>query len=84
MMLVVSFASYLTELHWLPKAARFLPEALSAVIGIQVVLAGTAQRFSGVAPKYWLIFGAMAVMIVCGMIANGVGSGPEIGGLRYY
>ncbi len=80
----VTFCSYLADLHTLPKFARFLPEVLSGLIGIRVILNGMGQRFRDVAPKYWLLFASITAMIFCGIIANGVGAGPQIGGLRYY
>lgn len=82
--LAVTFSSYLTDLHLLPKMTRFLPEALSGAAAVVVLLGGMGQRFQYVAPKYWLVFGAVALLIFCGIIANGVGAGPQIGGLRYY
>ncbi|HVW69747.1 MAG TPA: hypothetical protein VHB68_12285 [Steroidobacteraceae bacterium] len=79
----VTCCSYLTELHVLPKASRFLPEVLSGLIGIRVILNGMGQRFRDVAPKYWLLFASITFMIFCGILSNGVGAGPQIGGLRY-
>jgi len=37
-----------------------------------------------VAIKYWLIFGAIAIIIICGTLANAVAPGPTINGMRYY
>src|SRR5579862_5126621 len=68
----------------LPPIVRFLPEVTSAFVILYVLVAGTRNRFQLVAPKYWLIFSAMALVILCGIIINNPGSGPLISGMRFY
>jgi hypothetical protein len=68
----------------LPPILHFIPEALSGILVVYVFIAGTRDRFRMVAPKYWLAFGALAVVILCGVINNGTGSGSIITGMRFY
>ena len=75
---------YLIQLLALPSITRFLPELLSGIVILYVLVAGTRDRFRLVAPKYWLVFGALAVVILCGIINNNPGSGPVISGMRFY
>lgn len=83
MFCVAMLNDYLIQLLDLPPIARFVPELMSAVLIVYVFIAGTRDRFRLVAPKYWLIFGAMAVVIVCGIINNSPGAGPVISGMRF-
>jgi hypothetical protein len=68
----------------LPPIIRFLPEAASGFVVLYVLVAGTRDRFQWVAPKYWLFFGAMALVMLCGIIINNPGAGPVISGMRLY
>ncbi len=68
----------------LPSFARFLPEALSVLVMLYVLIAGTRDRFRLVAPKYWLVFAALALVILAGIINSNPGAGPLISGLRLY
>src|SRR5580704_6024874 len=54
------------------------------LVMLYVFVAGTRDRFRLVAPKYWLVFGALALVILCGIINNNPGAGPLITGLRFY
>ena len=74
---------YLIQLFALPSIARFAPELMSAVAILYIFVAGTRDRFRLVAPKYWLLFGAMTVVILCGIINNDPGAGPVISGMRF-
>ena len=67
----------------LPGIVRFLPEASSAIIVVYALIAGTRTRFRYVAPKYWLVFTALGLVIVCGIVNNDPGTGPLITGLRF-
>jgi hypothetical protein len=84
MFCVAMLNDYLIQLFDLPSIARFVPEFMSAVVIVYVFVAGTRDRFRRVAPKYWLIFGALAVVILCGIINNRPGAGPVISGMRFY
>lgn len=68
----------------LPPIMRFLPDAMSAVVILYVLFAGVRDRFRLVAPKYWIVFGAMIVVIACGVIDNQSGVGPLLSGTRFY
>ena len=75
---------YLVRLLSLPSILRFAPEALSAVFVVYILFAGTRDRFRLVAPKYWLAFGALAVVILCGIVNSNPGVGPVLSGMRFY
>jgi len=80
----VMSSDFIVQSFALPSILRFLPEGMSAVVVLYVLFAGTRDRFQLVAPKYWLAFGALGVVIVCGAINNDTGAGPISSGLRFY
>jgi hypothetical protein len=65
-----------------PPIFHFLPEVFSGVVFLYVLIAGTADRFRSVAPKYWLVGGALLFEVLCGVINNDPGAGPLISGMR--
>lgn len=62
---------------------KFTPEVLSIIIAVWVLLEGVRRGFT-VAPKYWVVFGLMVFIIVCGVFTNSVGAGPVFAGMRSY
>jgi hypothetical protein len=82
--LSVTLAQYLSSIHFAPPLLRYLPEGLSALCCVIVLLAGPRDRFRYVAPRYWLAFFATAVVISCGVLANHMAPGPLLEGLRFY
>jgi hypothetical protein len=68
----------------LPGAATYLAELLGIAAVIVVVFAGTRNRFQFVRPAYWFVFGTLLVVIACGIVSNGVDSGPVFAGIRNY
>ncbi|MEA3197769.1 MAG: hypothetical protein QOF32_1821 [Gammaproteobacteria bacterium] len=80
----VMLSDFFIKLLGLPTILRFLPEAMSTVVVVYVLFAGTRDRFHLVAPKYWFVFGAFAVVILCGIINNASGVGPLLSGMRFY
>jgi hypothetical protein len=78
------FSDFLIEEFSLPSIVRFLPEICSAIVVLYTLVAGTHDRFRYVAPKYWLIFCALALVILCGIVNSDPGVGPVISGLRFY
>jgi hypothetical protein len=80
----VMLNDYLVKLLGLPGIMRFLPEAMSAVVILYVLVAGTQDRFRLVAPKYWIVFAALAVVLLCGVINGAPGVGPVLSGSRFY
>jgi hypothetical protein len=79
----VTFCEFMVQWLGLPSMLRFLPEICSCLIVVYVLVAGTRDRFQLVAPKYWLVFGALTIEILCGVITNNPGAGPLISGLRF-
>jgi hypothetical protein len=80
----VMLNDWLVKTLTLPPILRFLPDALSALVILYVLFAGVRDHFRLVAPKYWIVFGAMTVVIICGVIDNQSGVGPLLSGTRFY
>jgi hypothetical protein len=80
----VTLCDFIVQLFNLPPMFSFLPELASGVVFLYVLIAGTVDRFRSVAPKYWLVCGALALEVICGIINNSPGAGPLISGLRFY
>jgi hypothetical protein len=66
------------------KVLKFLPELLSVIVLVYVVLVGARRRFEFVAPKYWLLFGALTLVIICGAVSAAAAPAPMVGELRFY
>jgi hypothetical protein len=72
-------------LAWKPASLmKFVPEVLSILIACAVFFEGVRKGFPNVAPKYWVAFGSITFIIICGILTNSVGSGPVFAGLRSY
>jgi hypothetical protein len=80
----VTLNDFIVKTFGLPPLLRFLPEALSGIVAVYVLFVGTRDRFHLVAPKYWLAFGALTVVILCGIINNAAETGPMLSGMRFY
>ena len=83
-LLAVTAGGYVVDQGWLPGQLRLLPEAISAATFLLVVLLGVRNRFRYVRPEYWFAFGAIVVVMLFGVLANGVATGPVIAGVRFY
>ncbi|MEA3152400.1 MAG: hypothetical protein QOD56_3339, partial [Gammaproteobacteria bacterium] len=81
---LVMFGEFAVSYFALPPILRFLPEAASAVLILYVIFAGTRDRFRLVAQKYWIVFTALAIVIMCGLINSFSGPGPTLSGARYF
>lgn len=68
----------------LPSPLRFLPEAMTGIVAAYVLFAGVRKQFHRVPVKYWLLFGALSLILVCGILANDEATGPVLNGMRYY
>ena len=75
---------YLGDQGYAPSSIAYAQELLAVVAVLVVVVGGVQQRFGNVAAGYWLVFGALAVTVLCGLLTNGVESGPIFAGLRAY
>jgi len=51
---------------------------------VLVLLSGPHERFRYVAVRYWLVFGGLGAVLICGIVANHVRPGTLIGGIRFY
>ena len=75
---------YLVYQGLLPPLFSYVPEVLAMVVAILVIVAGVRSRFQFVRPVYWLTFGALALVVLCGAIANQMEPGPVFAGIRHY
>ena len=82
--LAVTTGSFLASVHAAPSLLKYAPEALSAVLTIYVAVAGARTRFRYVAPRYWLILGALALILIGGALINSMAPGPLLQGCRFY
>jgi hypothetical protein len=81
---LITFGEFVVNALGLPTFLRFLPEGMSALLLLYVVFAGTRDRFRRVAPKYWLAFGAMTVVMLCGIVNSPSGAAPMLSGARFF
>ena len=80
---VVTFP-FLVKIGALPRQMDYLPELFGAVAVVLVIALGVKNRFRYVRPAYWLVLGAIALNMLCGVLVNGVDPGPVFAGLRTY
>lgn len=71
------------DVHLAPGVVKFLPDLVSAVLMVYIFVEGVRQQFRYVNVKYWLIFGALALTILCGPLVNQEDVGPIVAGIRY-
>jgi hypothetical protein len=81
---IVTTSDFVVQWFDLPQVLHFIPEMLSLLLIVYIFIAGTRSRFELVAPKYWLIFAALTVVILCGILNGEPGAGPIITGMRFY
>lgn len=84
MIVAVTVFRYLVAEDWLPAFFAYVPELLSALAAVYVVMVGGENRFRYVRPVYWLVFFGLLVVIVCGVIVNTLSPGIVVAGLRSY
>lgn len=84
LILSVALFEYLVKQGWLPSPVRYLPELIALVVAVYVVAAGARSRFRHVRTEYWVVFGALAIVIGSGILINAVEAGPLFAGLRTY
>jgi hypothetical protein len=80
----IAVVDYLAASAAAPAILKFVPELLSVVVALYVVFEGVRKRFQYVSAKYWIVFGCMTLIILCGILTNGVGTGPTVAGIRAY
>jgi hypothetical protein len=87
-LLAATVSEQLSYSHLFPGKSAILvllfPEMLSVLVVAIVIFAGTRQRFRFVRAPYLITFGAIALVITFGLIANTVAPGPITAGMRYY
>jgi hypothetical protein len=81
---LAAYVSTGPDMHFAPSVVKFLPDLLSVLCLLYVVVVGARQKFRYVSVKYWLIFGSLAFIMFCGPLVNHEGVGPIINGMRYY
>jgi len=75
---------YLVRTYDLPRQLILLPEALSGIVILLLIVLGVRSRFGFVRPGYWLAFGGLGATMVFGAVVNAVDSGAMIAGMRDY
>jgi hypothetical protein len=75
---------YLGDMGYVPPALDYAQELFAIATAAVVVALGVQQKFRYVAPIYWLVFGGIALTMVCGIVVNHVGAGPVFAGTRTY
>jgi hypothetical protein len=85
-LLIISATTFefLVEIGWLPGPAKYVVELLGAIVLLYVATAGSLNRFRYVRSAYWIVFGAILVDMICGVLANHVEPGPLFTGTRSY
>ena len=84
MILSVTLAEYLTQEFSLPQPVAWLPEMVSLLAGLIVVVQGIQQRFRDVDARYFIVFGIMSFLIVAGVVLNQMSAGVVFSGIRIY
>lgn len=80
----ISVLEFLVISLKLPAGLRFTVELFSVAAAIYVVLAALSRGLHQVAARYWIAFGALATVMVCGLLSNAVGTGSVLAGMRFY
>jgi hypothetical protein len=68
----------------LPRAVGWLPEIVSLLAAIVVIVRGIQTRFQDVDAKYLIVFGFMALHILAGVVLNQMSAGVLFSGMRIY
>jgi hypothetical protein len=82
--LAVTTGSYFASIHAAPSWLKYAPEVLSLVFALYIAVAGAGNRFRYLAPRYWLVFGALALVVAGGVLGNSIAPGPLLQGCRFY
>lgn len=75
---------YLAKRVGLPGPLNYVPELLAVLVAAYVVVMGARTRFQNMRFEYWVVFGALLVVVLCGIAMNGVAPGPVFAGMRTY
>src|SRR5579862_2010211 len=67
-----------------PAIFKLIPEMFSVVVTLFVLAEGVRKGFGGIAAKYWIAFGLVTFVMLCGILTNAVGTGPVFTGMRTY
>jgi hypothetical protein len=78
--LAVTTGSYFASIHAAPSWLKYAPEVLSLVFALYIAVAGAGNRFRYLAPRYWLVFGALALVVAGGVLGNSIAPGPLLQG----
>lgn len=83
-MVVVMVSTALVTNGYAPGSMKFMPELVSAIAVLCVLLAGVRQRFQYVSARYWLAFVLIGITLLGGIAVNSLGTGPIIAAMRLY
>jgi hypothetical protein len=84
LILAATTFEYLAKRLGAPGVLNYTPEIMAVFVSAYVVVAGARTRFQNVRFEYWVVFGAILVVVLSGIAMNGVGAGPVFAGMRTY
>src|ERR1700694_4866223 len=84
LILCVTLASFAVQSLGAPPLLRYAPELLSVLVTILLAIAAARRGLRLLAPKYWLVFASLLLVIGCGILINDTGAGPILAATRFY
>ena len=84
MIVSVLLVEYLVSEFSLPRPLAWLPEMISLLAVLVVIVRGIPQRFQDVDVKYFILFGIFALHILAGIVLNQMSPGVLVNGMRIY
>ena len=81
---VVFLIGYLVREFGVPSVLTWLPEGISAILLVFLLLRFAATKTLNLSIKYIVSFSVFLAIIIVGILLNDVTEGPIIAGLRYY
>lgn len=83
-LVMICFLPWMADMRWLPKPASLVGEMCAMLVAVYVLAEGMRSRFENVRTSYFIVFGAVVVVMICGVILNGTEPGPTVNGIRNY
>lgn len=84
LLIVASTFDWLRSIHVLPNFAPYTVEALELIVVFYALFTGVQTRFQNIRASYALTYGFLALVMLCGSLANTIAVGPAFAGVRIY
>lgn len=84
MLLSSTTVDFLAKARLLPSLVTFIPEFIGAFTLLYVTAGSGKGLFQLVRPGYWFVLGAIALVMACGIVINGVEAGVIFVGIRNF